>query len=1009
MIAIANVRLAVGQWIRLVVLFSVICGGLPIQTVSAAASASSQAFTVPKAVVDASVWKAIWRQQYKRLNGVEMTLYSAFLIQLYKNDGNGVAAQAISRITDLRARYATKAKARPPKSFNEVVRAMFDAAFDTAGLTDTIRSTWSLFVNQGSFPVLDSSSSIAAMTQRFELADSLHEREESILQAALDLAQQNTRFADAYDQLTQADLQMSIKNIDATQMLAAHPSVYVPDRIRNNIAPNGTVSISLDELKGLSQTEFDKLDASLTNLRSALVEVDSKQQSLVDYVKDQKKKEETAAQAKAKAEEEKLATDARKSAISIISTFIGLEDEKMGKAVSTYFTSGIEIADALSTWLEATSKLDGLDKLADMSTIVMTGNVLGAVMNVVKLFGSSGPTPDQKILESIAKLRQQIDDLHKAMDKRFDRIDRELNVIFTTMQDRFNLIDLQLGKINGNLQEIQQTLIGLELTLNRIERNNYEFLQAGFRRPLQEAINGAINYKARTGADMPYQPDFVNNENVFQTWGTINAFDALSIGPSQRKFTDDQVLAELNALPLDANINYLNGWLIAHGLTPFATTQLANARDWTFASRAYAQMGLDWPQHMQRISADRQAALDAVGANLENATRHISTLDTAGGPQGNKPLFNGVLDYYKGKLTQLDTALLNASNAFTQEVQASRLQRTQPFDLYGGIDQLLTYQPAEFDPMTCGNPATWPFIGPPGLKNLVPNVNRYILADYFKLGTIKVCISAAWVDPEVIFCNPKLGCKIGNHYQITIDVLFNDVSIERRVLKFGELEEAHGDAQSQLIQRWNDATLRARFVTDSVSEAPTPELATQRAATLDKVTTDTTQTLFNLQHELYGKLFTELTTGSLRPVALELSGAKALLDSFITLGLPRAVSDDDLMRALLFGNQRVVDDGLASDTYAISFIQPITQAQIMSDTRIALNQVATERIDALDVLIGQYLDAIGTSAHVESFDLIADARLDLHLARRMSALPAVSGPIIDPGQKSLIFLPMLNR
>lgn len=1002
---IAIVRKGVGQWVRLVVLLSVICGGLPIQV----ANASSQEFTVPKAVVDASVWKAIWRQQYKSLQGVEMTLYSAFLIQLYKNDGATAAPQAISRINDLRTRYEDNAKARPPKSSNEVVRAMFDAAFDTAGLTSTIRSTWVLFVNQGSFPVLDTSSSIAAMTQRFELADSLREREESVLQAALDLAQQNGGFADAYDQLTQADLQMSITNIDAKQMLAAHPAVYVPDRIRNNIGPNGTVSISLDELKGLSQTEFDKLDATLTNLRSALVEVDSKQQSLIDYVKDQKKKEETAAQAKTKAEEEKLAIDARKSAISIISTFIGLEDEKMGKAVSTYLTSGTEIADALATWLEATSKLDGLDKLADMSTIVMTGNVLGAVMNVVKLFGSSGPSMDQKILEGIAKLRKQIDDLHKDMDKRFDRIDRELNVIFTTMQDRFNLIDLQLGKINGNLQEIQQTLIGLELTLNRIERNNYEFLQAGFRRPLQEAINGAINYKARTGADMPYQPDFVNNENVFQTWGTINAFDALSIGPSQRKFTDDQLLAELNSLPLDANINYLNNWLIAHGLTPFATSQLANARDWTFASRAYAQMGLDWPQHMQRISAERQAALDAVGANLESATRHISTLDTSTGPQGNRPLFTGVLDFYKGKLTNLDTALLNASNAFTQEVQASRLQRVQPFNLYGGIDQALTYQPAEFDPMTCGNPATWPFVGAPGLMNVVPNVNRYILADYFKLGTIKVCISADWVDTQVISCNPKLGCKMGSKYQITIDVLFDDVSIERRVLKFEALETVMGSAQSQLIPRWNDAALRARFVADSVSEVPTPELAAQRAATLDKVTTDTQKTLFDLQHELYGKLYNELTTGSLHPTALELSGAKALLDSFITLGLPRAVSDDDLMRSLLFGNERVVEDGIAADTYAISFIQPITQAQIMSDTRIVLNQLATERIDALDLLLGQYLDAIATSAHVESFDIVADARLDLHLAQRMATLPVTSGPGTDPAPKKSIFLPMLNR
>jgi hypothetical protein len=30
----------------------------------------------------------------------------------------------------------------------------------------------------------------------------------------------------------------------------------------------------------------------------------------------------------------------------------------------------------------------------------------------------------------------------------------------------------------------------------------------------------------------------VDCENTFQTWGTINAFDALSAGPAQRDYSD---------------------------------------------------------------------------------------------------------------------------------------------------------------------------------------------------------------------------------------------------------------------------------------------------------------------------------------------------------------------------------------------------------------------------------------------------------------------------------------
>ncbi len=135
----------------------------------------------------------------------------------------------------------------------------------------------------------------------------------------------------------------------------------------------------------------------------------------------------------------------------------------------------------------------------------------------------------------------------------------------------------------------------MSLALSRMERNNFEFLDALGRRPLLTAMNGAVGYRERTGLDMPYQPDFIEYENIFQTWGTVNAFDALSAGPAQRDYSDGQVLAELSAYPLDANLNYLNGWLRANGLTPFATKRLASPRDWALCQpwpiRAWTSTG----------------------------------------------------------------------------------------------------------------------------------------------------------------------------------------------------------------------------------------------------------------------------------------------------------------------------------------------------------------------------------------------------------------------------------
>ena len=997
----------VQRWIRFMILLSVLLAGLPIQT----ASADSQAFTVPKATVDTAVWKALWRQQYVGAPGVEMALYSAFLIQLYKNNPALDATDAMSRISALRQKYEAAVTHgqddtfRQNQAYDEIVRAMFDAALDTPSLTAVIKNTWFIFIDQGRLPALDSATSIAAMSQRFELLDSLHEREDALLQTALELAQQNPGFAAAFDQLTGPDLQASIKNIDATRLLLAHPAIYVPARIRDHILPDGTVVISLDELRGLSRLEFDRLDASLTNLRSTLVTIDDNQKSLLDYVKDQKKRAETEALAKAKSEETKLELEARKSALSIISNLISVSDPKLGKQVNTLLTSYTEIGDALDKWLEATAKLDGLDKLGSLSTIVMTGNILGAVMNIVSLFKSAEPTPEQQILESIGKLRQQIDDLHKDMTGRFDRIDKGLNTLFTTMQAQFNLIDVQLGHLNAKLDDVQRKLVGIELSLSRIEHNNYEFLDVGFRRPLLDAINGAIGYQARTGTQMPFQPDFVNNENIFQSWGTIHAFDALSAGPTQRDFSDGQVLAEMNAFPLDANLNYLNGWLSAHGLAPFTSDRLANPRDWTFASRAYAQLGLDWPQHIQRINPQRQADLDQVGANLEAALRHISTLDTPSGPQGNTALFSGVSAYYKAKLAQLDASLRAKEDIFLQEVQTLRLKRDTPFDLWGGLDQPLAYHSPEFDVMTCGNPNGVKYAGATHLQSVIPNLRRYMLADYLKLGTLVLCLSGSWVD-ERETCNPKLGCTTSATFQITIDVKFNGVSIEQRSAKYGGEREPFPDPQTYAIQLWRGTQALTKFVADSKRETPSDQLKQQRIDLLNQTSSDLQAALAALQHELYGLVFNELTSGSLHAVALELSGAKVLLDDFITLGLPRAVTQDDLMRSLLFGDQRVFDDNLTTDTYALSFVQPLTQVQILTDTRVALNQLATQRITALDELLGQYLDAIGGTTHAEAFNLITDTRLELRLSQRLAKLESGNA---NAGEKKLTFMPLLNR
>lgn len=190
---------------------------------------------------------------------------------------------------------------------------------------------------------------------------------------------------------------------------------------------------------------------------------------------------------------------------------------------------------------------------------------------------------------------------------------------------------------------------------------------------------------------MPYTPNYVDAENTFHTWGTIHAFDALNAGPTNRSYTDDKVLDELSAYPLDANINYLTAWLRAQGEPALSDGRLPSSRDWALSSNAYAQIAFDWPEHARRISSDRLARLIQVGTELRAAIQRISTDTASGNTKGNERLFNFLENFYRRKRDQLLESIRNTEENYVIEVQKTVLRRneTEAFDLWGGRDQKL--------------------------------------------------------------------------------------------------------------------------------------------------------------------------------------------------------------------------------------------------------------------------------------------------------------------------------
>jgi hypothetical protein len=856
------------------------------------------------------------------------------------------------------------------------------------------------------------------------------------IEQAYQRAQTDKQFAQAWNTNIRPEDRsinpFAIDDFDTQEYLKQYPE-GVPEAVLRAARPDGSLEISLADLQKLAQEEFGKINASIDDMQQTLGTISAQQGELVEYMQNQELLQKHRAMVEAKAREHQLKLQAANASVYLLSTLVGFADEQAGRQLATVGGAVIQLAEAYNGWMHAVAGLNNLDKLTSLSTIVFAGSAVGSVMSVVSLFGGGQPTPEQMILQEIGKLRQQVSELRVEMHERFDRVDAQLNAIYATLQERFNQIDVQLGKINGSLQELQQSLVTLGLALDRLERNNFEYLDAVGRRPLAEAVNGALDYKRRTGLDMPYQPEFVAYENSFHTWATVNAFDALSAGPTQRNYADAAVLGELSSAPLDANLNYLNGWLVAKGLPPFANKRLAGLRDWTFASRAYAEMGFEWPQHLGRIDGTRQESLDAVGADLEAALRAISTIQTADGPKANTPLFTGVISYYSAKLDALDRALLAKETAYVAEVQAS-LKRSTPFDLFGGLDQTVAHQVGDFSTIGCGGTQQDGLATPSNLANVVPEYKRQLLADYLGTSKLSVCLAAEWanqrdecypdpVDPRVEICDTFADARA------TLTVYSDDVPLlSRASLASGGNVEGK-TPMDFIVGGWGSykRDFEAQFgsTTAAAGASPTPAAAQQLSAVSDELE----RALADYQKTLYSRVLSDVNGGNLGTEAVELAGAKKLLDSFVSLGLPQASANDDLLRSLLYSEQSIVDDQQLIVAYAtplsatVGATQAISPAQLMTNPRVELHKQGQKRREALSGLLADYFKAIDAGTHREDSALVANARFDMLLARAFANpdQPLPDGPL--PGQPgpgnprpdqpqptaSSVFLPLLRR
>lgn len=960
--------------------------------------------TVPKPQLDASVYRSGFRAAYGS-DLVKQLMATEYLRLLYGRNPNMNKEQAVfevQRWMDKFDKEVTRgespayqaSKARNDKWLWGVELGTKLPLVNILG-GEAIRDLYKKYVDDAINKQWAPINQFTATQEQHKNWLKIRGREDEILDKALEDARKNPLLKDVLDTLHARGTGVSVDDISATKVIDNNPKfkTRVSPQIRQCIQPDGSLVMSLDELRKLSKEQHGAVMAVMGQQLDLLNNIEQNQKELLAWTKQQDKRRELEELTQRKAAEQQAVLEGVGSTVYLLSTFVGFADAKLGREISVVGNAGIQIAEAIISYSKTAAALADLGKLGEaLGGAILAGNIVGAAMNIVGLFIEQGPTPEQMILDEIGQLRDQVGRLRTEMHDRFDRIDRGLNEIYSTLNDRFNEMARGLDRLRRDSSRIQQDLLSIQGRLDRMMANIRSYIQTQGRRELVTNINGAVDYDVSRPNPMTFDK-YEIYENVFFSWATQHAKDEVETGSGQRSFRDEDVAAELSG-PLDSNIMYLNDWIrFRNGHLAFAPDRLANPTTWAISARAYAELGIDWPEHAKQLSLDRRAEVSAVGEELINALQRITLTETE---EPNHSLFRVLIDNYKEQCSAWDTTLQHVEREYVDDWKQKAGRRDDPdIDYWGKTDQQTQYSPKGMQSMNAGAPQA--LSAPGNLREFI--AAPYFLADYLKLDSAGLVTNYAlnFEDVEEIL-HPRTEEVTGIKCQlyVAVSVSYNGALIFTRSLALGERSRGVQDsdtigafgrikaaAYAEVQQQWEQG-MRARFEQNSFEVSPNADEQSARKELLEQVTKRVDDGLRAHLANIYNLAQLNPQSNVVRHVTAKVSGAKALLSGFINLGMPRALAADDYLRSFLYGYQSLPDERQISARY----VEVATASERQSvNVRSLIKSDSDRRADALGELLSGYLEQQAKKQHFESQPYLEDTLLRLNIAEAVTLSP----------------------
>ncbi|APR88389.1 hypothetical protein A7982_13738 [Minicystis rosea] len=798
----------------------------------------------------------------------------------------------------------------------------------------------------------------------------------------------------------------------ATQVLAVYPVEPLKTFILAHLEADGSISSTAADLRALVDTASTRGVSVASAYAANLFELNAAEQAYRDARAFAQSSAEPAAMAaeqvtldqlkaaiqKAEARNQELKStlkDAKEGVTGAMDLAAELakrsNDPSFAKDIET-FSKALETAiDGIQKYSEsavkAASKVAGILDLGAVglnivSGAIFTGEMVGVVIKILSLFnkGPQQPPTEQVILAKVNALKDLVVDVRDEMRGRFDRIDRNLNLVYGEMTRQFGLVNWSLGTVNGNVTELQEALFSFQGDLNRLDRHIYAFLDAIARRPFIDTVSGALGWREKVldpSFPMPFSPNYLDAENDFYVWSNFYARDSLSAGPEQRADSDDALLTELTDYPLAFNINYLRTLPSTKlGLPSLANDRLRNPLDWMVGAEAYSQLAEEWPAHAALVSSSHRDALATAGAALQ-----------AGLAQIEQPaLFQGLAAHYRARWADLKTQINQAEQAF----EASPARNLFGVDLWSGPDQRPTqhYLSASRDLPRCSGG-----VFNPGVDRLPLAMNRwshdelvpFMVAGNRGLGTLDACIDGHWT--WYSSASTPWGTSWTFRLYADVNVRFNGTTIYTHRFN-STIERTHFvwniDPPFNPDTFWSPYPLLADNWSSITAPDSTKTFSGQAAR--NTVRAAVSADLTDLQSDFYDEVAARMTQAGdgLSLAANRLSGSKLMWESYVAMGLPLSLENNEALREALYGSEAVLtgrdlgsDDDVVDDVqdaYRFFALHPSSTNPIT-----AIDASVLSRANRLESTISSILTRLTQSGDTESTTLVAPTLLRLRL------------------------------